>query len=151
MEGDLHQTVGRNLRAYREARGLSQEAFIDLVGVHCTYVGGLERGERNVTLRSVERIAVPSSQMVHRIPRARGGAYHGAFAGTRLSDAREVASAPPARAARVVARSRSQPSLEGLHVVPVAVVWPQPPRVMLLSPSAGDALTGLRPSRSNEP
>ncbi len=57
MEGDLHRAVGRNLRRYREDRGLSQEAFADLVGVHRTYMGGLERGERNPTLRSVERIA----------------------------------------------------------------------------------------------
>jgi transcriptional regulator with XRE-family HTH domain len=57
MEGDLQKTVGHNLRAYRQARGLSQEAFADLVGVHRTYMGGLERGERNLTLRSVERIA----------------------------------------------------------------------------------------------
>jgi transcriptional regulator with XRE-family HTH domain len=57
MEGDLQKTVGRNLRTYRQARGLSQEAFADLVGVHRTYMGGLERGERNLTLRSVERIA----------------------------------------------------------------------------------------------
>jgi len=57
MEGDLQRAVGRNLRAYRLERGLSQEAFADLVGVHRTYMGGLERGERNLTLRSVERIA----------------------------------------------------------------------------------------------
>lgn len=57
MEGDLQRTVGRNLRAYRKARGLSQEAFAEIVGVHRTYMGGLERGERNLTLRSVERIA----------------------------------------------------------------------------------------------
>jgi transcriptional regulator with XRE-family HTH domain len=57
MEGQLQRTVGRNLRAYREARGLSQEAFADVVGVHRTYMGGLERGERNLTLRSLERIA----------------------------------------------------------------------------------------------
>jgi transcriptional regulator with XRE-family HTH domain len=57
VEGDLQRTVGRNLRAYREARGLSQEAFADLVEVHRTYMGGLERGERNLTLKSLERIA----------------------------------------------------------------------------------------------
>ena len=57
MEGDLQQTVGLNLRAYRKERGLSQEAFADIVGVHRTYMGRLERGERNLTLRSVERIA----------------------------------------------------------------------------------------------
>jgi transcriptional regulator with XRE-family HTH domain len=57
MEGELQRAVGRNLRAHREARGLSQEAFADLVGVHRTYMGGMERGERNLTLRSLERIA----------------------------------------------------------------------------------------------
>ena len=57
MEGDLQRAVGRNLRAYRQARGLSQEAFAEVVGVHRTYMGGLERGERNLTLRSVEPLA----------------------------------------------------------------------------------------------
>lgn len=57
MEGDLQRILGQNLRAYREARGLSQEAFANVLGVHRTYMGGLERGERNLTLRSVERIA----------------------------------------------------------------------------------------------
>lgn len=57
MEGDLQRAVGRNLRAYREAQGLSQEAFADELGVHRTYMGGIERGERNLTLKSLERIA----------------------------------------------------------------------------------------------
>jgi transcriptional regulator with XRE-family HTH domain len=57
MEGDLQHTVGRNLRAYREAHSLSQEAFADLLKVHRTYMGGIERGERNLTLKSLERIA----------------------------------------------------------------------------------------------
>lgn len=57
MEGDLQRAVGRNLRTYREAKNLSQEAFADVLGVHRTYMGGVERGERNLTLKSVERIA----------------------------------------------------------------------------------------------
>jgi transcriptional regulator with XRE-family HTH domain len=57
MEGDLQKRVGRNLRVYREAKGLSQEAFADALGFNRTYVGGLERGERNLTLKSLERIA----------------------------------------------------------------------------------------------
>lgn len=57
MEGKLQRTVGRNLRAHREARGLSQEGFGEVLGVHRTYMGGVERGERNLTLRSVERMA----------------------------------------------------------------------------------------------
>jgi transcriptional regulator with XRE-family HTH domain len=56
-EGDLQKTFGRNLRAYREAQALSQEAFAEVLGVHRTYMGGVERGERNLTLKSVERLA----------------------------------------------------------------------------------------------
>lgn len=57
MEGELQRVLGRNLRRYREQRGLSQEDFADVVGVHRTYMGGIERGERNLTLKSVERLA----------------------------------------------------------------------------------------------
>jgi transcriptional regulator with XRE-family HTH domain len=57
MEGDLQRIVGRNLRAYRMGRGLSQEEFADVLGIHRTYMGGIERGERNLSLSSVERIA----------------------------------------------------------------------------------------------
>jgi transcriptional regulator with XRE-family HTH domain len=57
VEGDLQIRVGKNLRKHREARGLSQEEFADEVGVHRTYMGGLERGERNITLKSLERLA----------------------------------------------------------------------------------------------
>ena len=55
--GDLQKVVGRNLRAYRKKKGLSQEDFADFVGVHRTYMGGLERGERNLTLQSLEKLA----------------------------------------------------------------------------------------------
>jgi transcriptional regulator with XRE-family HTH domain len=57
VEGELQRAFGLNLLAYRKARGLSQEAFADVLGFHRTYMGDLERGERNLTLRSVERIA----------------------------------------------------------------------------------------------
>lgn len=57
MEGDLQRTLGANLRKYRHAQGVSQEALADTLGYHRTYLGALERGERNLTLRSVERIA----------------------------------------------------------------------------------------------
>lgn len=56
-EGELQRTVGENLRRLRTERGLSQEAFADELGFHRTYVGGVERGERNLTLRTVERLA----------------------------------------------------------------------------------------------
>jgi transcriptional regulator with XRE-family HTH domain len=58
VEGDLQRTVGRNLRRRREARGLSQEAFAaEILKVHRTRAGAIERGERNLTLQTVERIA----------------------------------------------------------------------------------------------
>jgi len=49
--------VGRNLRLYREARGLSQEAFADILVFHRTSMGAIERGERNLSFKSLERIA----------------------------------------------------------------------------------------------
>lgn len=57
MVGNLQQQLGRNLRRLRLQRDLSQEAFADLLHVHRTYIGGLERGERNPSLRVVERLA----------------------------------------------------------------------------------------------
>lgn len=57
MEGELQRTVGRNLRRYRHERGFSQEAFADHMGVHRTYMGSVERGERNLTLQTLEKIA----------------------------------------------------------------------------------------------
>lgn len=48
---------GDAVRARRLARGWSQEEFADRAGLHRTYIGGIERGERNVSLVNVERIA----------------------------------------------------------------------------------------------
>lgn len=56
MDG-LQKRLGANLRRYREERGLSQEAFADQLGWHRTYVGGLERGQRNLSLRALEDLA----------------------------------------------------------------------------------------------
>ncbi|QWE98147.1 helix-turn-helix domain-containing protein [Cupriavidus sp. EM10] len=46
-----------NVRSTRRALGLSQEELAELAGVHRTYVGMLERGEKNVTIYNIERIA----------------------------------------------------------------------------------------------
>ena len=53
---DELRRLGRVLRAFREQAGLSQEAFADLAGVHRTYVGGIERGERNVTFLTLWKL-----------------------------------------------------------------------------------------------
>ncbi|HWH97322.1 MAG TPA: helix-turn-helix transcriptional regulator [Pseudolysinimonas sp.] len=53
----MQKIVGRNIRRLRRARGLSQEDLAAEIGVHRTYMGGVERGERNLTLQSLERLA----------------------------------------------------------------------------------------------
>ncbi len=57
VEGELQRTFGRNVRQLREQRGLSQEGLADALHVHRTFVGGVERGERNLTLQTVERLS----------------------------------------------------------------------------------------------
>ena len=57
-EGDLQRAVGANLRAYRLERGLSQEAFADVLGLHRTYIGGIEQKRINISIKNAERIAV---------------------------------------------------------------------------------------------
>lgn len=48
--------LGKNLRAAREAKGWSQEELAFKAGVHRTYVGGVERGEYNVTILTLRRL-----------------------------------------------------------------------------------------------
>ena len=48
---------GRALRRQRHKLGVSQEAFADLCELDRTYIGGIERGERNVALVNIEKIA----------------------------------------------------------------------------------------------
>jgi transcriptional regulator with XRE-family HTH domain len=53
----LTAILAENIRAFREGKGLSQEDFADLCGLHRTYVGSIERCERNVTLSTLEVFA----------------------------------------------------------------------------------------------
>lgn len=48
---------GTRVRELRNQRGWSQETLADIAGVHRTYIGGIERGERNVSLENIARIA----------------------------------------------------------------------------------------------
>jgi transcriptional regulator with XRE-family HTH domain len=54
---ELRKIVAQNIRAYRIAKRVSQEDLADLCGLHRTYVGSVERCERNVTLSSLEVLA----------------------------------------------------------------------------------------------
>lgn len=57
MEGDINKEVGLNIRRIREEHGLSQEKLAALAGIHRVYVGQIERGEKNIGLRNLEKIA----------------------------------------------------------------------------------------------
>ena len=57
MKDDPLKKFGERVRALREQLGLSQEALAAEAGVHRTYMGGVERGERNICLRNIIRLA----------------------------------------------------------------------------------------------
>jgi transcriptional regulator with XRE-family HTH domain len=54
---DICTRVGSSIRKQREEMGISQEKLAGLSELHRTYIGQVERGEKNLTLRSLERIA----------------------------------------------------------------------------------------------
>ena len=56
-EKKILKIFGDNVRKYRKEKNFSQEQLADKAGVHRTYIGGIERGERNVSLLNIERIA----------------------------------------------------------------------------------------------
>lgn len=49
--------LGKNIRRLRERKNISQEQFGTMVGVHRTYVGMVERGEKNITIFSLRKFA----------------------------------------------------------------------------------------------
>lgn len=51
------EVLARNLKDMRGKLGLSQEALADMAGLHRTYVGSVERAERNISIDNIERLA----------------------------------------------------------------------------------------------
>lgn len=64
---DVRGRFGKALRERRHKLGVSQEEFADICGLDRTYVGGIERGERNVALVNIEKLAralkIPLSEL----------------------------------------------------------------------------------------
>jgi transcriptional regulator with XRE-family HTH domain len=57
LKKDLRKILSENVVAFRKANELSQDDFADRCGLHRTYVGSVERCERNVTLATLELLA----------------------------------------------------------------------------------------------
>lgn len=55
---DIAKILGRRIRNYRTARHLSQERLAELLGFHPTYIGQIERAEKNVSVESIEKISI---------------------------------------------------------------------------------------------
>ncbi|WP_206060461.1 helix-turn-helix domain-containing protein [Nitrincola alkalilacustris] len=53
----LRSILAENIRAFRKSRGISQEELADICDLHRTYIGSIEREERNVTLSTLEVLA----------------------------------------------------------------------------------------------
>ena len=68
---DIAKILGQRIRNNRTANGLSQEKLAELSGCHPTYIGQIERGEKNATIESVEKIAsalnIPLSRLFEKL------------------------------------------------------------------------------------
>lgn len=57
QKSPILELFGQNVRKLRVERGLSQEQLADKAGLHRTYIGMIERAEKNITLCNIEKIA----------------------------------------------------------------------------------------------
>jgi transcriptional regulator with XRE-family HTH domain len=57
MNKELSETFGRRVRELRNGLDISQEDLAERAGVHRTYVGMIERGEKNITLANIDKLA----------------------------------------------------------------------------------------------
>lgn len=53
---DIITVVGRRIRMYRQKAGLSQNELGELADLHNTYIGQIERGEKNISIASLDKI-----------------------------------------------------------------------------------------------
>ncbi|ARS41852.1 transcriptional regulator [Sphingobacteriaceae bacterium GW460-11-11-14-LB5] len=55
---DIKIKFGNKIKALREAKGLSQEAFANLANIDRTYLPGIEKGKRNVSITVIQKLAI---------------------------------------------------------------------------------------------
>ena len=56
-EEDITKRIGLNITIIRERQGLTQEKLAELAGLHRAYIGQIERGEKNIGLKNLQKIA----------------------------------------------------------------------------------------------
>ncbi len=71
MPNKLLTRLGSRIRSIRKERGLSQEQLAEATGLHRTYIGGVERGERNIGIINLSHIAdalhIPLSELLQKV------------------------------------------------------------------------------------
>lgn len=79
---EIAKLVGARLRAYRQQKKLSQEAVAERAGLHPTYIGQLERGEKNASLETVEKVCgaleLPMTKLFENLPEPEGDTAYAA-------------------------------------------------------------------------
>lgn len=69
---EIVRIIGQRIRYYRNKRNYTQEKLSEISGLHATYIGQVERGEKNVTLESLKRITsaldISLSQLFEGLP-----------------------------------------------------------------------------------
>lgn len=68
---EIAKIIGQRVRNYRTEKGFSQEKLAEMSGCHPTYIGQVERGEKNATLESIDKIAsamnIPLSKLFEKV------------------------------------------------------------------------------------
>lgn len=57
MDDDILKRFGLTIKRLRERKGISQEKLGEISDLHRTYIGMIERAERNITLKNIEKLA----------------------------------------------------------------------------------------------
>lgn len=74
---ELRQLIGMRIRAIRNAKGLTQQKLADIAGLDYRYIGALERGERNFSIDTLEKVLVALNVEINELMLASGEDYDG--------------------------------------------------------------------------